>query len=134
MKVPHTDTEAPVAREGPTEAMVHQAEFKMCCAWLGHLSVNFHRHRLGKVWPGRPQAMAGCQLGPRAVGDHHRLGLELQGLPPWPQGPQLPAIALALQALHGHAWLKAGPSGAGLLHQKGIEHGSAHDPEGGIAG
>ena len=42
---------------------------------------------------------------------------------------QLPAIAAATQRLHGDPNPDVGTGSPGLLHQVGIEHGTAHDPE-----
>ena len=38
----HTDTEAPVAREGPAEAMVHQAEVKAGRVGFAERSIHLH--------------------------------------------------------------------------------------------
>ena len=130
----HADAVAPLAGEGPAEAVAHQAEFKTRGAGLAHRTLHLHRHRVGKAGPGGPEAMAGRQRGSGAVGDHHRPRLERQGCAGGPDRLQLPVIARALQALHRHTRLEVRPGRCGLLHQVGIEHRPAHDPEGSIAG
>ena len=126
----HADAVPAAAREGPTEAVVHQAELKVGHIRRDRRSLHFDRDGGGIAGAGWPQAQVGGEAGAGAIGDHQAPGFQLLAL----AIGHLPAVALAVEGRGGAPVAQIHTPIGGLAGQKVVEHPAAHDPKGGITG
>ena len=121
----HTDAPAPLPREGPAEAVMHQAEFKTSRIRLAEAGLHLDGDRGGIAGTRRTQPMGHGQAGARTISDQHRGGAELLAIPE--AHPPEPLAPLQADDISSMAQLRARLDRP--IRQELIEHRPAHDPE-----